>query len=105
MKFVSKSFEYVVPVDLFVIADHAEDRGECPGSQWFMRWDGQSLAGGMFCSQDDVAAGLMEFYVLPITDEVVGERSAVEIPRCLHATARTCSTWRKSRMRAGGVES
>jgi hypothetical protein len=85
--------------------DHADNRRECAGAERFVRGDRDGLGRRRVSAKDDMTADLAAFQIVPIADKVVCQVASVQVAWNLRATASTCSTWRKRRMRSGGVES
>ena len=85
--------------------DGGNDRIQRSDAEWVVSGNGDAVVGWCFGLQNDVAADLMDALVLPALFKVACERFAVKIAWQLHATARTSSRTRRSRMEAGASAS
>jgi len=68
-----------------------------------MGWNRNSLVARSFGLEDDVAARLVDHLIAPKSTKDVGEVLARKITGDFHATDRTSSRTRWSRIREGGV--
>ena len=67
--------------------------------------DGYTMVAWRLSFEDDVAADLMDFHIVPALAEVRDEYLSAQVAREFHATATTSSRVRCKRMEAGGAES
>jgi hypothetical protein len=63
--------------------------------------NGNSLAPGRFCLQNDVTPGLMNFAISPVSAERFGKFAAAQLSRRFHHIVRTSSRTRCNRIVCG----
>ena len=88
-----------------VAGNAGENRVQRSNPERRMLWNRDAVEQGLLGLQDDVAANLMDFDIIPAFREMLGQLFSAQIAWELHATASTSSRIRRRRMEAGAVES
>lgn len=83
-----------VALDALMLGDGAKDRTEGSESEGMVVWNCDSVVSRLGGFQDNVAAHLVCPHLLPFSAQNVGEASAGNVARNLHATRRTSSLTR-----------
>jgi len=101
----SNVFEDSFLGDALVCGNTGENRVQRSNSERRVLWNRDAVRLRLLGLQDDVAANLMDFHIIPAFREVPGQLFSAQITWELHATASTSSRIRRRRIEAGAVES
>lgn len=82
---LSKTREDLFLRDTFMVGDHSQDRVECAHAQSVMLLNRKPLVSGNVCLQNDMAADLVDYAVVPVFAEMLDQGAPRKIPRQLHA--------------------
>lgn len=85
----SEPGKYLFLGNSLVVGDQSQDRVERAHAQGVVLRDGQPLMRGNVCLQNDMAADLVDYAVVPVFAEMLDQGAPREVPRQLHASSQS----------------